>query len=508
METKDIKALADTIEGVAGEWGDLKKELADNRKKYDEKLASTGEQNRELISKHAELAERIDAKEKQLDEVVEKIAQVSALQKQLDEMDAAMQRGGGHLVGAERQKSIGELVTSSERFPELAKMRQGDTRAIFPVEGRSILPPRSKTLLTSTASDNLIVPFEAGLVAALERRLRLRDLMQVNQTQKDAIRYIRETGFYGSGDTGVSITGITRSSQTATATTAAAHGLRDGQEVVVAGADQAEYNIRAKIDVTGATTFTYTVSGSPATPATGTITYTVPRSHGAAATWESDNTKAEATLTLDEVLAEVRTIAHWIPATRQVLDDAPQVRAYVDNRLLYGLLFEEERQILYGSGSPPDLEGLLVVDGRQTYTQAGNDDVVAALLQAQVLAAVNEFEASGIVVSWAKWKSVIDARVNAGTDDRFIHGSPVGRGSGPRDIDGVPVLVTNAINDTDALVGDFQMGASLWDRESGMVRVSDSHSDYFVKNKLAILAEERVALAIYRPDAFVHVTLS
>ena len=39
------------------------------------------------------------------------------------------------------------------------------------------------------------------------------------------------------------------------------------------------------------------------------------------------------------------------------------------------------------------------------------------------------------------------------------------------------------------------------------IRQSDSHDDWFVYNKVAILAEERIALAVHREDAFVHVTI-
>lgn len=68
-----------------------------------------------------------------------------------------------------------------------------------------------------------------------------------------------------------SISSITRSSQTATVTTAAAHGYTTGQRVAVSGVDQAEYNGTFEITVTGAAAFTYTVSGTPTTPATGAI---------------------------------------------------------------------------------------------------------------------------------------------------------------------------------------------------------------------------------------------
>lgn len=64
---------------------------------------------------------------------------------------------------------------------------------------------------------------------------------------------------------------ITRDGTTATATSSA-HGFATGQCLLIAGADQADYNGEFYITVTGDNTFTFTVANSPATPATGTIT--------------------------------------------------------------------------------------------------------------------------------------------------------------------------------------------------------------------------------------------
>lgn len=70
----------------------------------------------------------------------------------------------------------------------------------------------------------------------------------------------------------LSVSSITRSSQTATVTTSTPHGLATGDWVLIAGATQTEYTGTQQITSTGASTFTYTVVGSPATPGTGTIT--------------------------------------------------------------------------------------------------------------------------------------------------------------------------------------------------------------------------------------------
>lgn len=74
-------------------------------------------------------------------------------------------------------------------------------------------------------------------------------------------------------DDTVAVSGITRSGTTATVTTAVAHGFATDDFVLIAGADQADYNGSHRIVVTGAGSFTFTVADTAVTPATGaTIT--------------------------------------------------------------------------------------------------------------------------------------------------------------------------------------------------------------------------------------------
>lgn len=70
-----------------------------------------------------------------------------------------------------------------------------------------------------------------------------------------------------------SVTGITRSSTTATVTIAANTTLRTGDYITISGASETDYNVTAQITVLSGTQFTYAVSNSPTTPATGTILY-------------------------------------------------------------------------------------------------------------------------------------------------------------------------------------------------------------------------------------------
>lgn len=70
----------------------------------------------------------------------------------------------------------------------------------------------------------------------------------------------------------ISVSTLTRSGSTVTATTASEHGLASGVTATIAGADQTDYNGDFVITVISETEFTYQIATTPATPATGTIT--------------------------------------------------------------------------------------------------------------------------------------------------------------------------------------------------------------------------------------------
>jgi HK97 family phage major capsid protein len=91
--------------------------------------------------------------------------------------------------------------------------------------------------------------------------------------------------------------------------------------------------------------------------------------------------------------------------------------------------------------------------------------------------------------------------VNAGTDDRYIIGDPSQMLT--ERLWGLPVVVTNSIAAGTFLLGSFDMGAQIWDRQDATIEVSRENSDNFVKNMVTILAEERIALTVYRTQAFI-----
>lgn len=221
----------------------------------------------------------------------------------------------------------------------------------------------------------------------------------------------------------------------------------------------------------------------------------------AAATVAEGAVKPESTLTYDLKTAAAQVIAHWIPATRQILADAPALRNAVDNRLLFGLKIVEETQILYGNGIAPNIQGITTHPDVQTYLwSAGTtgDEKVDAIRRAMTLAQIAEYPVDGVALHPTDWE---DIELTKGTDGHYIWVT-VTMG-GEQRLWRMPVVVTTAVTAGTFVLGAWGLGATLWDREEGNIRVSESHSDFFIRNQVVILAEERVALTIFRPEAFV-----
>ena len=206
--------------------------------------------------------------------------------------------------------------------------------------------------------------------------------------------------------------------------------------------------------------------------------------------------------------APVRTMAHWEAAHRNVLADEPQLRSIIDNELMYGLRLREDQQILTGAGTGEDLTGILNTAGVQQYSWSSGstvpvDDTKAdALRRAATLAYMAYYEPTGIVMNPQDWE---DIELTKDANGQYLIAVSVAMGGEPR-VWRMPIVDTPAMAAGTALVGAFGTGAQLYDREQASIRISEQHSDFFIRNAIVILAEQRLALAVKRPEAFVEVT--
>ena len=211
--------------------------------------------------------------------------------------------------------------------------------------------------------------------------------------------------------------------------------------------------------------------------------------------------KPESGLALEKVSATVKTIAHWVPATKRALSDAAQVRSLIDNHLAYGLEEELEDQIVAGDGTGENFEGILEVSGTQS--QAWDTNLFVTTRKAK-----RKVRTVGRAVPTAFLLNPEDnERIDLAMDanDRFYGNGPFNLG--PDILWGLPRVESEAVPAGTGIVGDFRK-AEIWDREQAGIVVSDSHLDFFTRNLVAILAEMRAAFGITRPSAFVAIDLT
>lgn len=217
--------------------------------------------------------------------------------------------------------------------------------------------------------------------------------------------------------------------------------------------------------------------------------------------------KPQSSFTFQGFQAPVRTLAHWEAAHRTVLADEPQLRSIIDNELLYGLRLEEDDQILNGDGTGENLEGILATTGIQSYSWSDgasapvSDSKADAIRRAATLSFLAYYEPTGVVLHPNDWE---DIELNKATDGQYLMAVSIQQGGEAR-LWRMPVVDTPAIPEGTALIGSFGIGAQLYDRETANIRVSEQHEDFFVRNAIVILAEQRLALAVKRPESFVEV---
>ncbi|HFD0099410.1 phage major capsid protein [Salmonella enterica] len=220
-----------------------------------------------------------------------------------------------------------------------------------------------------------------------------------------------------------------------------------------------------------------------------------------AAVVAENTTKPYSDIAFATKITPVTTIAHMFKASKQILDDFAQLQSTVDAEMRYGLKYVEEQEILFGDGTGVHLHGIVpqasVFSAEfRVEQQNGIDDLRLAMLQAQLA----RFPASGHVLHFIDWAKI---ELTKDTLGRYILANPSGL-TGPT-LWGLPVVATEAAAFKGKfLTGAFNAGAQIFDREDANVVISTENADDFEKNMISIRCEERLALAVKRPEAFIY----
>jgi HK97 family phage major capsid protein len=237
-----------------------------------------------------------------------------------------------------------------------------------------------------------------------------------------------------------------------------------------------------------------------------------PATSGAAGVAEG-GAKPESTLNYSEVDEKVKKIATSLPVSDELLEDAESFQGYLNGRLTSFLATEEERQLLLGGGTD-ELSGVIGRTGVNTLGTAAAGTIMAEhILKAATGSRGSAFlDPDLIVMNPTNWQTLRIAKDSSG---QYYGGGPFqgpyGGPNGPvsagyfsaAPIWGMNCWVTNQIGAGTALLGNFRQAACIYRRGGPTVEASNSHSDFFTKNLNMVRAEERLALAVFRPASFV-----
>ena len=213
--------------------------------------------------------------------------------------------------------------------------------------------------------------------------------------------------------------------------------------------------------------------------------------------------KPESGMTLERVSTSVKTLAHWIPVTKRAVADAGQIRTLIDTFLREGLVEKLDAQMLTGNGAGENLTGILNTAGILTVPSAGTD--IDAIVDAiRTVRVTGRRRPTAMVIHPNDWYSA-GFLLAKDSQLKYLIGDPRAGLDQLNALWGLTVVVSDAITENTALVGDFRY-AVLWEREGVNVMVSDQHADFFIRNLLAILAEMRAAFGVLDPQAFCTVT--
>jgi len=229
----------------------------------------------------------------------------------------------------------------------------------------------------------------------------------------------------------------------------------------------------------------------------------------AAATVAEGALKPASALNFTIVDEPVRKIATLLKASDEIFEDLPAFASWVNGRLVLFVGIAEEGQLLSGSGTLPDLTGILNRSGLTTAQAKGADTIAVAVHKDITKIRVASFmDPTALVFHPNDWEQAL---FETDSNGQFFGQGPFRGPYGTANLVadtywGLPVVSTTAMTENTILVGAFSTCAQIFRRSGITVEMTNTNNDDFEKNMITVRAEERLALAVYRPAAFSTVT--
>ena len=214
----------------------------------------------------------------------------------------------------------------------------------------------------------------------------------------------------------------------------------------------------------------------------------------------ASTTWGEAAIAFTQQTQAVQRIGVYLPVTDEQLEDEEGAEAWINQRLPFMLRQRLDTQIITGTGTAPNLLGVLNATGLQTQAK-GSDNVFDAAHKGMTLVNVTgRASADTFGFHPNDWQ---DIRLTRTTDGIYILGNPVN--AGPTQLWGLPVVQSDQITENTGIIGDFRNFSLLVEKRGVDVQVG-YHGTQFIRGEKSIRADLRVAVVWTRGAAFCQIT--
>lgn len=205
--------------------------------------------------------------------------------------------------------------------------------------------------------------------------------------------------------------------------------------------------------------------------------------------------KPESVLTFEQYDVPVQTVAHFIKISKQLMEDAPAITAYIDTRLRDGLAQKIDAQLIVGNGTSPQLSGLTDSGNFVAYTPVAGDLLIDAINRAKYAMWATGNMPDSVIVNPADWGAMERARESAGAG-LYLYGM-AGTTAGMNPF-GLQIVISNHVPAGSFIVAALRTSTMIYNRNSAVIEMGYVNDD-FTKNLITIRAEERLGLGVERP---------
>lgn len=212
--------------------------------------------------------------------------------------------------------------------------------------------------------------------------------------------------------------------------------------------------------------------------------------------------KPQFDLDLVESSVKFETIAGWMLMSRKAMLNIPGLMSFLNLRLPEKLWDVEDQQVLYGTGTSPQIKGILTSGNFVPGQAAGTTPLVEKIIKdMSLLEDTYKREATGIAMRPADYYTFFLNKASGSGEYDLPQG--VSFVNGTLYILGVPVAKTTALTAGDYVVGDFERGAELYQQEAMRIEFFEQDGTNVRNNQVTVRIEETVALPVYGPDYFI-----